>query len=75
MYVYVCFYVVIPAFIAQGLERWSSKPEVGSSILPEGMSSGWTFIFKLKIKSKVALHILKHGIVYQRATKYPNLDI
>ena len=24
------------AFIAQGLERWSSKPEVGSSILPEG---------------------------------------
>ena len=25
------------AFIAQGLERWSSKPEVGSSILPEGI--------------------------------------
>ena len=24
------------AFIAQWLERWSSKPEAGSSILPEG---------------------------------------
>ena len=28
---------MLVAFIAQGLERWSSKPEVGSSILPEGI--------------------------------------
>ena len=29
------------AFIAQWLERWSSKPEAGSSILPEG--TWWEF--------------------------------
>ena len=38
------------AFIAQRLDRWSSKPEVGSSILPEGMCRAFILYSSLSDK-------------------------